>query len=341
FDRNGGFSDAIRQDPTLSRVKLIAEPWDIGPGGYRLGGYPHPFLEWNDRFRDGVRRFWKGDAGLTRDLAARLLGSAERFDHSGRAATSSVNFITSHDGFTLEDLVSFTIKRNFANGEDNRDGHHENHSDNMGVEGPTKDAKVLAARGLRKRNLLATLLLSQGVPMLLAGDEIGHSQGGNNNAYAQDNDTSWIDWAARDGGLQAFVERLTALRRALPVLRQRRFLHARKRAADQIPDVIWRRANGTVPLSEEWHDPAFRCLCVELRMAAEGGDPNPEAVFVVFNTGAATPLHLPETASGWELLLDTTRPDLPEDGLPAATFTEAPAHCVLLFRSQSGQPKGV
>ena len=341
FDPNGGFFDAIRQDPTLSRVKLIAEPWDIGPGGYQLGGYPHPFLEWNDRFRDGVRRFWKGDAGLTRDLAARLLGSAERFDHSGRAATSSVNFITSHDGFTLEDLVSFTIKRNFANGEDNRDGHHENHSDNMGVEGPTKDAKVLAARGLRKRNLLATLLLSQGVPMLLAGDEIGHSQGGNNNAYAQDNDTSWIDWAARDGGLQAFVERLTALRRALPVLRQRRFLHARKRAADQIPDVIWRRANGTVPLSEEWHDPAFRCLCVELRMAAEGGDPNPEAVFVVFNTGAATPLHLPETASGWELLLDTTRPDLPEDGLPAATFTEAPAHCVLLFRSQSGQPKGV
>ena len=341
FDPNGGFFDAIRQDPTLSRVKLIAEPWDIGPGGYQLGGYPHPFLEWNDRFRDGVRRFWKGDAGLTRDLAARLLGSAERFDHSGRAATSSVNFITSHDGFTLEDLVSFTIKRNFANGEDNRDGHHENHSDNMGVEGPTKDAKVLAARGLRKRNLLATLMLSQGVPMLLAGDEIGHTQGGNNNAYAQDNDTSWIDWAARDGGLQAFVERLTALRRTLPVLRQRRFLHARKRAADQIPDVIWRRANGTVPLSEEWHDPAFRCLCVELRMAAEGGDPNPEAVFVVFNTGAATPLHLPETASGWELLLDTTRPDLPEDGLPAATFTEAPAHCVLLFRSQSGQPKGV
>ena len=341
FDPNGGFFDAIRQDPVLSRVKIIAEPWDIGPGGYQLGAYPHPFLEWNDRFRDGVRRFWKGDAGLTRDLAARLLGSAERFDHSGRAATSSVNYVTSHDGFTLEDLVSFTIKRNFANGEDNRDGHHENHSDNLGVEGPTKDAAVLAARGLRKRNLLATLMLSQGVPMLLAGDEIGHSQGGNNNAYAQDNETSWIDWGARDRTLQAFVERLSALRRSLPVLRQRRFLHARKRAADQIPDVIWRRANGTVPQSEEWHDPAFRCLCVELRMAAEGGDPNPDAVFAVFNTGATTPLHLPETASGWELLLDTTRPDLPEDGLPATTFTEAPAHCVLLFRSKTGEPKGV
>ena len=340
FDPNGGFFDAIRQDPVLSRVKLIAEPWDIGPGGYQLGAYPHPFLEWNDRFRDGLRRFWKGDAGLTRDLAARLLGSAERFDHSGRAATSSVNFITSHDGFTLEDLVSFTIKRNFANGEDNRDGHQENNGDNLGVEGPTNDPNVLAARRLRKRNLLATLMLSQGVPMLLAGDEIGHSQGGNNNAYAQDNETSWINWTKRDGELQAFVERLSRLRRTLPVLRQRRFLHARKRVADDIPDVIWRRANGTVPQSEEWHDPAFRCLCVELRMAAEGNDPNPDAVFAVFNTGAATPLHLPDTAPGWELLLDTTRPDLPEDGKPA-TFTEAPAHCVLLFRSLTGKPKGV
>jgi isoamylase len=341
FDPNGGFFDAIRQDPVLSRVKLIAEPWDIGPGGYQLGGYPHPFLEWNDKFRDGLRRFWKGDAGLTRDLSARVLGSAERFDHSGRAATSSVNFITSHDGFTLEDLVSYTIKRNFANGEDNRDGHQENHSDNLGAEGPTKDAKVLAARALRKRNLLTTLFLSQGVPMLLAGDEIGHSQYGNNNAYAQDNETSWIDWAASDTGLQRFVERLSSLRRSLPVLRQRRFLHARNRPADQIPDVIWRRPNGTVPRSEEWHDPAFRCLCVELRMAAEGGDPNPAAVFAVFNTGPATALHLPDTAPGWELLLDTTRPDLPETGISGKDITEVPAQSVLLFRSLAGKPKGV
>jgi glycogen operon protein len=331
FDPNGGFFDAIRQDPVLSRVKLIAEPWDVGPGGYQLGAYPHPFHEWNDRFRDGVRRFWKGDAGMTRDLSARLLGSADRFDHSGRSATSSINFVTSHDGFTLDDLVSYTIKRNFANGEDNRDGHHENHSDNLGVEGPTKDAKVLAARALRKRNLLATMMLAQGVPMILAGDEIGHSQGGNNNAYAQDNETSWIDWSAADTALLRFVARLAMLRQSLPVLRQRRFLHARPRPSDGVPDVIWRRANGTVPQSEEWHDPAFRCLCVELRMAAEGGDPNPEAVFAVFNTGPATALHLPDTAPGWELLLDTTRPDLiPDD---QARFTEAPANAVLLFRS--------
>jgi glycogen operon protein len=336
FDPNGGFFDAIRQDPVLSRVKLIAEPWDVGPGGYQLGAYPHPFHEWNDRFRDGVRRFWKGDAGMTRDLAARLLGSADRFDHSGRAATSSVNFVTSHDGFTLEDLVSFTVKRNLANGEDNRDGHHENHSDNLGHEGPTKDRKVLSARALRKRNLMATLMLAQGVPMILAGDEIGHSQGGNNNAYAQDNETSWIDWAAADEELLRFVVRLAELRRSLPVLRQRRFLHARQRSSDRLPDVIWRRADGTVPQSEEWHDPAFRCLCVEMRMAAEGGDPSPDAVLAVFNTGPAVGLHLPDTAPGWELLLDTTRPDL-GPGTPAA-FTEAPAGSVLLFRSVATAP---
>jgi len=332
FDPNGGFFDAVRQDPVLSRVKLIAEPWDIGPGGYQLGSYPHPFHEWNDKFRDGLRRYWKGDAGLTRDLAARLLGSADRFDHSGRAATSSVNFVTSHDGFTLDDLVSFTIKRNFANGEDNRDGHSENHSDNLGVEGPTANATIRAARGLRKRNLLATLMIAQGMPMLLMGDEIGQSQGGNNNAYAQDNAVNWIDWSAPDTGLLGFIAHLAALRRSLPVLRQRRFLHARERAADRIPDVIWRRANGIVPQSEEWHDPAFRCLCVELRMAAESNDASPQAVFAVLNAGPAVALHLPDTAPGWELILDTTRPEL----TAGPAITEAPAHSVLLFRSLAG-----
>jgi glycogen operon protein len=174
--------------------------------------------------------------------------------------------------------------------------------------------------------------------MLLAGDEIGHSQGGNNNAYAQDNETSWIDWASADEDLTRFVARLVALRRSLPMLRQRRFLHAQHRAPDGVPDVIWRRADGTVPQSEEWHDPAFRCLCIELRMAAEGGDPSTDAVFAVFNSGAATVLHLPETAPGWQLLLDTTRPDQHEGDRPSVT--EAPANSVLLFRSVTGKPKG-
>jgi len=329
FDAAGGFFDAIRQDPVLARVKLIAEPWDIGPGGYQLGGYPHPFAEWNDKYRDGVRRFWRGDAGLTPDLAKRLLGSAENFDHSGRGAVSSVNFLTAHDGFTLQDLVSFTVKRNLANGEDNRDGHHNNHSDNMGVEGPSEDPAVIAARALRKRNLLATLMLSQGVPMLLAGDEVGHSQSGNNNAYAQDNAVTWIDWARGDAVLVGFVARLVALRRAHPVLRQKRFLHGRLRAADGRPDVIWHRAEGGAPGPADWHDPAFRCLGVEIRMAAQGPDAT-DAILAVLNAGGAAAFALPE--GQWRLILDTTRPDAgPERALPGLVV---PAHSVLVFEPE-------
>ena len=329
FDPQGGFFDVIRQDPVLSRVKLIAEPWDIGPGGYQLGNYPHPFCEWNDKFRDGLRRFWRGDAGMVPDLAKRLLGSAERFDQGWRPATASVNFVTAHDGFTLQDLVSFTAKRNFANGEENRDGHGDNHSDNLGVEGPTDDPKVRAARDLRKRNLLTTLMLSQGTPMLLAGDEIGNSQKGNNNAYAQDNEIGWIDWAKGDPKLMGFAARLIALRKGNRVLRQRRFLHGRERAVDGLPDVIWRRADGAIPKPEEWHDPAFRCLCVELRRAAEGDLTDREAIFAVFNTGCAQNLTLPDTAPAWRLLLDTTRPEAPPE--LARQGLEVPANSVLVF----------
>jgi len=337
FDPNGSFFDVIRQDPVLSRVKLIAEPWDIGPGGYQLGAYPHPFHEWNDKFRDGVRRFWRGDAGQISDLANRILGSADRFDHSGRAASASVNFITAHDGFTLEDLVSFTVKRNLANGEENRDGHSENYSDNLGVEGATADPIVRAARARRKRNLLATLMLSQGMPMILGGDEIGHSQGGNNNAYAQDNATTWLDWANADTALTAFVARLARLRREHPVLRQRRFLHAQARPVDGLPDVIWHRADGSAPAAGDWHDPTFKCLCVELRTAARWvpeelpeGFPGRSAVFAVFNAGPAIRFTLPSTAPAWELILDTSRPEAP-DGMPIPA--EVPAQSVLLFRS--------
>lgn len=334
FDPGAGFFDVLRQDPVLAGVKLIAEPWDIGPGGYQLGGYPHPFAEWNDRYRDGVRRFWRGDAGLTPDLAKRLLGSAENFDHNGRSASASVNFLTAHDGFTLQDLVSFTVKRNLANGEDNRDGHSENHSDNLGVEGATTDVLITAARNQRKRNLLATLLISQGTPMILSGDEVGHTQAGNNNAYAQDNETTWIDWAKADFGLAAFVARLTALRNAHPVLRQRRFLHGRKRHGEGLPDVIWRHADGRVPETAEWHDPAFRCLCLELRTAAEAHY-SPDVIFAVFNCGPERALTLPNTETGWRLVLDTTRPLAPE--VLATPGLTVPANSVLVF---TADPQG-
>jgi isoamylase len=337
FDRGAGFFDAILQDPVLAHVKLIAEPWDIGPGGYQLGSYPHPFGEWNDRFRDGVRRFWRGDAGLTSDLAKRLLGSAENFDHSRRAATSSVNFLTAHDGFTLQDLVSFTVKRNLANGEDNRDGHSENHSDNLGVEGQSSDPLIGSARALRKRNMLATLMLSQGVPMLLAGDELGHSQAGNNNAYAQDNETTWIDWDRADQALTDYVGRLTRLRADHPVLRQRHFLHGRVRPVDKLADVIWRRADGGAPEPWQWHDPAFRCLGVELRMAASWSAA-PDTIFAVFNMGPERTLTLPDSAPGWRLILDTTRPEAPES--PALSGMVLPANSVLVFRPETyGGPK--
>ncbi|WP_425466058.1 glycogen debranching protein GlgX [Ostreiculturibacter nitratireducens] len=335
FDANGGFLRAVQQDPVLSRVKLIAEPWDIGPSGYQLGRWPHPFLEWNDRFRDGVRRFWRGDSLMTADLAKRILGSAELFDHSRRSPCASVNFLTAHDGFTLQDVVSYTMKHNHANGEGNRDGHSENFSDNMGVEGPTDDPEIRTARAARKRAMIATLMLSQGTPMLLAGDEIGNSQGGNNNAYAQDNETGWVNWDADDRKFLEFVKRLTAIRRDMPLLRQRRFLHARIRQQDGKPDLCWRRADGGEPSDRDWHDPDWRTLCVVIRGAAEG--PSKEcgagAVFAVFNAGEATEVVLPEAEEDWQLLLDSSRPDLEPMDHDAPTIEVASGSVVLLFSS--------
>ena len=329
FDASGAFFDTIRQDPVLTRVKLIAEPWDVGPEGYRLGAFPHPFLEWNDKFRDDVRRFWRGDAGGTGDLARRLLGSAERFDHNSRAATSSVNLVTAHDGFTLTDLVSYARKHNLPNGEDNRDGHNDNHSDNMGQEGPSAEPRIVAARALRRRNLLATLFLSQGTPMLLGGDEIGNSQAGNNNAYCQDNPVGWLDWETPDAAMTAFVGRLAELRRSLPVLRQKGFLHADIRAADGRPDVAWRLACGRAPSAQDWHSPQVRCLCVELRLDAGQPDAGESPVFMAFNAGEALPLVLPEAPSGWIRLLDTTRPEAAPERVRGGL--EAPARSVLVF----------
>ncbi len=313
FDRDAPLFQAIRQDPVLAGVKLIAEPWDLGPGGYQLGSFTAPFLCWNDRFRDGVRRFWRGDPGRAPDLASRISGSAVEFDHSGRTATASVNYIAAHDGFTLADTVAYAERHNEANGEDNRDGHPENYSDNMGAEGPTVDARIRAARDLRRRNLMATLLLAQGVPMIRGGDEIGQSQRGNNNAYNQDNETSWMPWSATDTEFLRFVRKLIGFRRGHPILRQRRFLHARERALDGVEDLFWRAADGRPMQSRDWLDPDLRLVCVELRTAA--GTPHyaalEAAMFCVYNAGDAVDVTVPATPDGqaWSRHLDTTRPD--------------------------------
>lgn len=311
FESGSGFLDALTQDPVLSGVKLIAEPWDIGPGGYRLGGFPFPFGEWNDRFRDDVRKFWRGDDRGAHGLAARLLGSAELFDEAGRAAWSSVNLITAHDGFTLADVTAYNEKHNEANQEDNRDGHEGNYSDNCGEEGSSDDPTILARRDRRRRNLLTTLFVSQGTPMLLAGDEIANSQNGNNNAYCQDNEIGWIDWPGADQDLLAFVRRLIALRRAHPALRQARYLHGKVRAEDSQPDVIWRAFDGG---AVNWRDPGLGVFCLRVRGSAEAADPSliDDDVFLAFNAqGRDRSLALPTPPDGrsWWRCLDTAVPE--------------------------------
>ena len=328
FDPRAPLLDAIRQDPALVGVKLIAEPWDIGPGGYQLGAFPAPFAEWNDRFRDTTRRFWRGDAGQAADMAAGLMGSAAQFDHSGRAATSSVNLITAHDGFTLADTTRYARRHNQANGEGGRDGHGQNFSDNFGVEGPTDDPGILAARAQRQRNMLATLMLSQGTPMLLAGDEGGRTQNGNNNGYNQDNETTWINWTEADAGLQEFTRRLIEIRHAWPALRQRHFLHGEPKA-DGAPDLIWRRADGAVMEAADWTMPDLRLVIAELRIAADApGATDPTAMLMALNAGPATRIHLPD--GDWHCLLDTSQPEASPRAHVDATFPLNAASLVLL-----------
>ena len=265
-DRLGAFLDIIHQDPVLSQVKLIAEPWDLGEGGYQVGKFPVGWAEWNDKYRDAVRLYWKGDGGLIGELAYRITGSSDLYARSGRKPYASINFVTAHDGFTLQDLVSYNSKHNEANGEDNRDGTDNNRSWNCGVEGPTDDPEVNKLRAQQKRNLLATLLLSQGVPMMLAGDEIGHTQNGNNNAYCQDNEISWISWDPEhmDKELLGFVQQLIALRKDHPVFRRRNFFQGRKIKGADIKDIVWLDPDGKEMTDEEWNQEFARCLGVSL-----------------------------------------------------------------------------
>jgi isoamylase len=261
-DRLGAFLDIIHQDPVLSQVKLIAEPWDLGEGGYQVGNFPVGWAEWNDRYRNTVRSYWKGDGGVVGDLAYRITGSSDLYAHSGRRPYASVNFITAHDGFTLQDLVSYNEKHNEANGEGNRDGNNDNRSWNCGVEGPTDDPNIQALRAKQKRNLLATLLLSQGVPMLYAGDAIGHTQMGNNNAYCQDNPISWLNWnlQPQDRDLLAFVQRMINLRKRHPLFRRKRFFQGRPIKGANVKDVLWLNPVGNEISEDEWRDGSLHCL---------------------------------------------------------------------------------
>jgi len=269
FDRRHSFFAAVQADPVLARVKLIAEPWDLGPGGYQLGGFPPGWAEWNDQVRDTLRRWWLRGAGDRGGFVHRFAASSAQFQHSGRAPTATVNFITAHDGFTLRDLVSYDHKHNLANGEINRDGHHHNNSWNCGSEGPTGDAQVLATRARLQRALLATLLLAQGTPMLLAGDEIGQSQHGNNNAYCQDNSVTWLDWAGADMALAGWVGGILALRRAHPALRMAHWLTGREDGRGR-SDVRWRHPDGHEMSGADWSaDRVDHALTIELWSASD------------------------------------------------------------------------
>jgi isoamylase len=320
FDEGGGFLDSCRQDPVLSNVKLVAEPWDCGPGGYQVGGFPPGWAEWNDKFRDTVRAFWRGDEGRLPALASRLTGSAEMFNRRGRRPWASVNFITAHDGFTLEDLVSYNDKHNEANGEENRDGANHNYAWNHGVEGPSDDAAIRALRARQKRNMLATLLLSQGTPMLLAGDEFGRTQRGNNNAYCQDNEINWIDWdgIGADGRtLGDFVRLLLVLRRRFAVLRRQRFFTGEERDALGIKDVTWLTPAGAEMTEANWHDAQARALGVlfdgRAAVRGDGRDGDDATLLLVLNAyHDVVRFTLPAVAGGalWTLIVDTNRPDL-------------------------------
>jgi glycogen operon protein len=317
FDQGGGFLDSCLQDPVLASVKLIAEPWDIGPGGYQVGGFPPGWAEWNDKFRDTARAFWKGDERKLPDLATRLAASADAFNHRGRKPWASVNFVTAHDGFTLQDLVSYNEKHNEANQEDNRDGHDNNLSWNHGVEGPTDDEDILELRDRQKRNMLATVLLAQGTPMLLAGDEFGRTQQGDNNAYCQDNEISWVDWEIDEYGRQLieFVRKLIAMRNAFPILRRNRFLTGEYNADLDVSDVQWLTPDASEMSEAQWSDSNARAFGMLLDGRAQAtGIKRPSmdatALLVLNANPDAVKFHLPQVAGGerWRRLVDTNIP---------------------------------
>ncbi|HSZ93575.1 MAG TPA: glycogen debranching protein GlgX [Acetobacteraceae bacterium] len=339
FDPGSGFYDALRQDPVLAGVKLIAEPWDIGPGGYQLGNHPPGFAEWNDRFRDGVRRYWRGDGGHRPAIAARLAGSADIFAHRGRRPWASVNYVASHDGFTLTDAVTFVERHNGPNGESNHDGHPANHTSNWGVEGPSDDPAINAVRDRVKRAMLTTVFLAAGTPMLLAGDEFGRTQRGNNNAYCQDNEISWLDWsmAASPPGiaLTAYVARLIELRREHPVLRHPHFLHGKAHPAPGIADIAWfDQSGGTIPV-EAWNDIEQRTLILRRSMRVSEG--RVEILSLLVNPGdRPCDFRLPEPHLPGRVVLDSAEPETHERPITGQEVRVAAHSAVLLYAEHLG-----
>jgi isoamylase len=336
FDPGSGFFDAIRQDPVLSQRKLISEPWDIGPGGYQLGNHPPGFGEWNDRFRDCVRRFWRGDAGLRPDLAARLTGSSDLFNRRFRKPTASINFIASHDGFTLADLVSYEHKHNEINGENNNDGHNENCSSNWGVEGPTDDPIIKETRARVARSLIGTLFIALGTPMMLAGDEACRTQNGNNNAYCQDNEISWIDWqkaaSAEGRKMTAFVTRMIALRRDHPLLRETRFLVGDREVLPGLFDVGWFDERGEPLTIEAWQDPEGRAFT--LRRAGPGRNGETEVLLMMLNASADVLRFMPPPPHlEWHVLVDSADPDAAPHPL-AQTEVDVAAHALVVLAAR-------
>ncbi len=355
FDRRSGFLDAVQQDPVLAQVKLIAEPWDLGDQGHQLGQFPPGWAEWNDRYRDIVRRFWRGDEGLVAELASRITGSRDIFEQRGRRPWASINYLTVHDGFTLEDLVSYGDKHNEANGEGNRDGPAENYSANYGVEGATADPEILRLRRRQKRNMLATLFLSAGVPMLLAGDEAGRSQNGNNNAYCQDNDLGWIGWSLLDSeegrALQAFVRAIIRLRHDHLVFRRRHFFHGRVIPGTAVRDIVWLMPEGRQAGDEDWRAPHGRFLSYvvsgeagALHHSTSGELESDDSFLVILNArDEAVQYLLPNISPPgfWVRLVDTASESGLGDGASfgaASLYSVEPRSCLLFCCLRGGSP---
>ena len=349
-DKLSSFFDIIQQDPVISQTKLIAEPWDLGSGGYQVGGFPPLWTEWNGKYRDTVRDFWRGEPSTLGEFASRLTGSSDLYERTGRTPVASINFVTAHDGFTLADLVSYNEKHNEANGEDGQDGESHNRSWNCGVEGPTDDEDVLRLRRRQQRNFLTTLMISQGVPMLSHGDEVGRTQQGNNNVYAQDNELSWIDWENIDEPLLAFTRQLIAFRADHPVLRRRRFFNGSTSAANglpELPDIAWFEPSGVPMDTEAWTTSYARSLTVFLNGEAieepdmTGGRIVDDSLLVLISASAQDlEFTLPaDYGAAWTPVLSTdTELDLPDEIAAAATVTVTGRCIVILARQAEEEP---